>query len=113
MTDKPEPGEEAFSGYFEVFNTFPQRPTFGWSDLDDVAKRLWANAEKRARTTGPIWEALQETRDRGHKHLEQTREAAFERIAEPDWWLSEIGVARRNSFLAGYRAAQAKDHPRE
>jgi hypothetical protein len=40
-------------------------------------------------------------------------EVAFERIAEPDWWLSEIGVARRNSFLAGYRAAQAKARPRE
>jgi hypothetical protein len=47
------------------------------------------------------------------KHHARQAEVAFERIAEPDWWLSEIGVARRNSFLAGYRAAQAKARPRE
>jgi hypothetical protein len=75
MTVKPEPGEEAFNGYFEVFNTFPQRPTFGWSDLDDVAKRLWANAERRARTTGPVGEAVQKTLQRDRAHFEQTREA--------------------------------------
>jgi hypothetical protein len=74
MTVKPEPGEEAFNGYFEVLNTFPQRPTFGWSDLDDVAKRLWANAERRARSTATR-EAAQETLDRDRKHLEETREA--------------------------------------